>query len=984
MYREMAEQPMDTGQEAVDSETAPVQAVDSDAAGQPVDGDVQQRSDSLESADDVVEMKKSAADVPRRGGRRSNKGRRSADQSVECDNESSVAAESGGGGGGSGVVEGGGGGGSGVVHGGGESGSGVVPGGGGGGVYSCSSCSRSFTSRRELVTHRYMHRESPTAFCAVCNKSFSTEAAYRRHAATHNRGKSAKSASRRTPQTCRLCEMQFDTIRQLSTHHTARHVDEKRFVCSICGSQFAWLENLTAHQRTHELDPHECELCGRRFVDATSMRVHTRNAHGPASETLPPRKQHCCKLCGRSFQFDFSLRAHMKGHAQSPVAAALRQSKHHHHQRNSTATATATATGSSTGSGSGSGRGRGTVQSVSMKPAADAVHTKTKYVRVDSEGVIDLGLDVASTPVNERREIIVEVYNGESAAGNTHQTLDLDFSDVLDQSTKLSHLPAETTQCDIVSHLAAKTIQHDIVSHLPAETTQCDSVLLQTNHETAGGDNSSAAATGKLVWYVKPDSCDEQRTEPVNLEQQQQQQGDKVDKNVDDDGSVCGEQSLTEYTQHKDSDQPPTPDDTAAAAATSDGGVADDATASSDVNGPVSDVLTVTTDVDRQTGVCCHGNSSQHQQLNTAPADSDELEPASTELTQTNNNNDDSGDDDDDDDDDDDEIDWMVNEPPPARAAPLIYRRHDSTSSRRRRTKRAREPFLFNCVMTDEKPFICVTCGQSFRWEISLSIHRRVHTDGTFPNKTRGRRGVQSSKHGTGKARQSGSPTKSSSVPARSYIVRHQRTSSDEDEDEFTFHVHADGPTEVPARYPAVQRLVQAAARGGLELAASRGARRGRGQGRGGRGGRGGMGVSGGGRAGVVDGVHNQSDVAVIHSPQQQQQQPVRQTSRADTVRRCDVKMTLKQRYWAAVSRRHRLLQLRARHSCPHCQHIITSLSAFNRHRRRLLQMNSHSPTVNCPLCTASFSSRLDLLSHRHRHHYIADTVSGNKLTKCQ
>lgn len=126
-----------------------------------------------------------------------------------------------------------------------------------------------------------------------------------------------------------------------------------------------------------------------------------------------------------------------------------------------------------------------------------------------------------------------------------------------------------------------------------------------------------------------------------------------------------------------------------------------------------------------------------------------------------------------------------------------------------------------------------------------MHIHERLHTDGTFPNKSRGgRRAAGSSgtgrrgkpKHSVpastsdkklavsntkaavskkravrkGKVKVVGgklkiSPTGDASV-ARSYIVRNRRTSSDEDDDEFTFHVHADGPTAVTTHYPAPPR----------------------------------------------------------------------------------------------------------------------------------------------------------------------------------
>lgn len=32
--------------------------------------------------------------------------------------------------------------------------------------------------------------------------------------------------------------------------------------------------------------------------------------------------------------------------------------------------------------------------------------------------------------------------------------------------------------------------------------------------------------------------------------------------------------------------------------------------------------------------------------------------------------------------------------------------------------------------MTMDKPFECVICGESFRWEISLDIHTKTHVDG--------------------------------------------------------------------------------------------------------------------------------------------------------------------------------------------------------------------------------------------------------------
>ena len=50
-----------------------------------------------------------------------------------------------------------------------------------------------------------------------------------------------------------------------------------------------------------------------------------------------------------------------------------------------------------------------------------------------------------------------------------------------------------------------------------------------------------------------------------------------------------------------------------------------------------------------------------------------------------------------------------------------------------KKPKRERQPFQFNCVMTDDKPFSCEICGEAFRWEISLQIHLKVHAGGKLP-----------------------------------------------------------------------------------------------------------------------------------------------------------------------------------------------------------------------------------------------------------
>ena len=349
----------------------------------------------------------------------------------------------------------------------------------------------------------------------------------------------------------------------------------------------------------------------------------------------------------------------------------------------------------------------------------------------------------------------------------------------------------------------------------------------------------------------------------------------------------------------------------------------------------------LTNDAVQQSVVCHHDDDSQHQHPQSKTTDELSTEPVSVESDHKDS-------------DEDDGIDWMDKDPVPRRAAPSFLFRQSSAATRRH-TARIREPFLFNCVMTDEKPFICMTCGQCFRWEISLNIHQRLHTDGTFPNKSRG---SHSRKTGKQSPRSDvKSPVAKSSV-GRSCIVRHCRTSSDEEDDEYTFHVQADGPSEVSLQYPPRRPAA---------------AQRGQGRRRGQRGRGGGMATGA-----VVIGRKALSASRARNVGLRQEVETKASASHGGGCNGVSCQQQSSEGLRPAMkngSSQPRRAAMRAGYVCRHCRRVVTSRAAFSRHRRR-----AHvSAPVFCQLCAAHFTSRWDLRRHCQRVH---DAVSG--VAKCR
>lgn len=116
---------------------------------------------------------------------------------------------------------------------------------------------------------------------------------------------------------CAECGKHYKTVSTLQSHlrtHVKRPPTVK-YECDICQKKLASKKGLNHHKKTH--DGHRdftCELCGRSFMSAGSLKYHMQSAH---SDERP----YCCSHCQRTFKHRDLLNVHLQVHSdQRPHA----------------------------------------------------------------------------------------------------------------------------------------------------------------------------------------------------------------------------------------------------------------------------------------------------------------------------------------------------------------------------------------------------------------------------------------------------------------------------------------------------------------------------------------------------------------------------------------------------------------------------------------------------------------------------------------
>ncbi|XP_072014046.1 uncharacterized protein [Amphiura filiformis] len=162
-------------------------------------------------------------------------------------------------------------------------------------------CNKGFKCPRQLKQHKDIHRgdDRRTFICHICGAGLLTNSQLRYHIeAVHFKSKPR-------PYKCTYCDKSFLHKGEKRYHEKLRHLNERPFVCEVCGKSFKENNELVKHNYTHTGErPYACHLCKYRCRRADYLSKHIRIHTG--------EHPYRCELCERTFMHKTNLNNHVK------------------------------------------------------------------------------------------------------------------------------------------------------------------------------------------------------------------------------------------------------------------------------------------------------------------------------------------------------------------------------------------------------------------------------------------------------------------------------------------------------------------------------------------------------------------------------------------------------------------------------------------------------------------------------------------------
>ena len=148
--------------------------------------------------------------------------------------------------------------------------------------YFCKECGKGFKSKAACQNHLVLHTNKGRFTCNTCSKAFNNRFVYEDHLRSHQSKKDFE---------CNYCGTAFKTYKHVACHVRAVHLEDKRFICDVCGSKHMIWTNLKKHQETHRnIDSlpyaYQCSVCNTMFRGSGGLDTHMKVMHMSGSSQV--------------------------------------------------------------------------------------------------------------------------------------------------------------------------------------------------------------------------------------------------------------------------------------------------------------------------------------------------------------------------------------------------------------------------------------------------------------------------------------------------------------------------------------------------------------------------------------------------------------------------------------------------------------------------------------------------------------------------